>query len=84
MVKTRRFEFVGGGSYKFWQATVIGSSVSISYGHIGTEGQSQVKGFHNQDEAQKFADKQIKAKLAKGYLELCSSDEGGTSATATA
>ena len=84
MVKTRRFEFVGGGSYKFWHLSLIGSSVSICFGRIGTAGQSQVKGFHDEAEAQKFADKQIKAKLAKGYLELASCDGGETPASAIA
>lgn len=67
---TRRFEMIGGGAFKFWEATVAGRSVSIRFGRIGTNGQSQTRSFHSDEEAKKYADKQCAAKAAKGYLEL--------------
>ena len=36
---TRRFEFVGGNSAKFWEVTHAGMEVTISFGRIGTIGQ---------------------------------------------
>lgn len=70
MITTRRFEYIGGTSAKFWTATVAARTVSIRFGRIGTNGQSQTKSFQSDEEAQKFAEKQCAAKAAKGYLEL--------------
>ena len=70
MITTRHFEYIGGTSAKFWQVTVAARSVSIRYGRIGTNGQSQTKSFQSEAEAQRFAEKQCSAKAAKGYLEL--------------
>lgn len=39
----RYFEFVGGTSAKFWEISTGGSEVSVRFGRIGTEGQTQVK-----------------------------------------
>ncbi len=67
---TRRFEMIAGGSFKFWEVTVTGCSVSVRYGRIGTNGQSQTTSFHTEDEAQRHAEKLISSKIAKGYAEL--------------
>ena len=40
---TRRFEFIGGTSAKFWEVGVTGASVTVRYGRLGTQGQSQIK-----------------------------------------
>ena len=48
---------------------VSGSEVTIRFGRIGTEGQTQVKTLADADAAAKHAEKQINSKLAKGYLE---------------
>ena len=65
----RRFEFVQGGSNKFWQLTVQGTEVSVAYGRIGTTGQTNNKQFATTADALKHADKLIGAKTAKGYVE---------------
>ena len=57
-----------GTSAKFWQIEVVGSTHTVSYGKIGTTGQSKTKTFASDDECQKDANKLIKAKKAKGYV----------------
>ena len=65
----RRFEFVRGNSSKFWEASVSDCSVTISFGRIGTAGQSQTKEFASPVAAQQHADKMIAEKIKKGYVE---------------
>lgn len=67
---TRRFEFIEGSSRKFWEVSISGNNVTVRYGRIGTNGQSQTKSFTSPAAAAQHADKQIAAKLAKGYREL--------------
>ncbi len=69
---TRRFEFVGGNSAKFWQTTVVGNQVTVRYGRLGTDGQTQTKEFGSPESAQKHADSLIASKLKKGYVECVS------------
>ena len=66
----RRFEFIDGSSAKFYEVAVSGNEVSVTFGRIGTGGQTQTKQFANPIEAQQHAEKQIAQKLRKGYLEL--------------
>lgn len=66
----RRFEFVEGTSSKFWEISNGGNNVTVRYGRIGTNGQTQTKSFTGTAAAEQHADKQIAAKLAKGYREL--------------
>jgi predicted DNA-binding WGR domain protein len=65
----RYFEFVGGTSAKFWEIGTSGSDVTVRFGRIGTEGQTQVKNLADADAAAKHVEKLIASKLAKGYLE---------------
>ena len=67
---TRRFEFVEGTSSKFWGITNNNREVSVCYGRIGTNGQTQTKSFTSETAAAQHAEKQIASKLAKGYREL--------------
>jgi predicted DNA-binding WGR domain protein len=66
----RRFEFVDGKSFKFWDITVADCRVTVSYGRIGTSGQSQTKTFHDADEATRHVSKVAAAKVKKGYAEV--------------
>lgn len=52
---------------KFWRIEVIGSSCETKYGKIGANGQKQLKQFSDDAAAAAFADKQVKAKVKKGY-----------------
>ena len=67
---TRRFEFVEGGSDKFWELTINGSQVTVCFGRNGTVGQRESKTFADAAAAQKHADKKIGEKLKKGYREV--------------
>ena len=67
---TRHFEFVEGTSSKFWEVTMNDNAVTVRYGRIGTDGQTQTKSFGDNAAAQKHADKLIAAKVKKGYREV--------------
>jgi predicted DNA-binding WGR domain protein len=70
MAKTARtFEFNDGKSSKFWTINVSGNSYTVTYGRIGTNGQTTTKEFDSADACTKPADKVIKEKLGKGYVE---------------
>ena len=66
---SRRFEFVEGNSSKFWEVNQAGSSVTVCFGRIGTQGQTQTKSFTDQAAAQHHAEKLIAEKTKKGYVE---------------
>jgi predicted DNA-binding WGR domain protein len=66
---TRCFEFLGGGSRKFWEISQVGNSCTVRFGRIGTPGQTQTKTFANEARARREADSLIAEKLKKGYLE---------------
>jgi predicted DNA-binding WGR domain protein len=65
----RRLEFVDGTSRKFWQARLEGTDVVVSFGRIGTTGQSQRKQFTDIWHGQAEIDKLVAEKLRKGYLQ---------------
>jgi len=65
----RYFEFVGGTSVKFWEIRTNGSAVTVRYGRIGTDGQTQTKTLADPQAALRHAEKLIASKLAKGYRE---------------
>jgi predicted DNA-binding WGR domain protein len=67
---TRRFEFVGGNSAKFWQVSTTACEMTARWGRLGTDGQSQTKGFPSTEAAEKEADKLIGQKIKKGYQEV--------------
>ena len=66
---TRRFEFIGGTSAKFWEIEVNSTSVVVRYGRLGTSGQQQDKVFPDSAAASKHAEKLIAEKIGKGYSE---------------
>jgi predicted DNA-binding WGR domain protein len=72
----RYFEFSGedtgrgvANSAKFWEVTSNGSSLSIRFGKIGTNGQTTIKNFDTESAASAEAMKLIAAKVKKGYSE---------------
>ena len=66
---TRHFEYVDGGSSKFWEVSVSGCDVTVRFGRIGTQGQTQVKTLAEADAALRHAEKLIGEKTKKGYVE---------------
>jgi len=66
----RRFQFSEGNSNKFWEVAVDGSEVTVCFGRIGSQGQTNVKSFPDAAAARKHADKLIEEKTKKGYQEV--------------
>ncbi|MGB3439106.1 MAG: DUF4132 domain-containing protein [Actinophytocola sp.] len=65
----RRLEYIGGGSAKFWEGEVRGNDVVVSWGRIGTDGQSKRKEFGSAEAAAAFLAKQADDKIKKGYAD---------------
>ncbi|MFG2825006.1 WGR and DUF4132 domain-containing protein [Kitasatospora sp. NPDC048365] len=65
----RRWELVGDGSAKFWEAAVEGASVRVRYGRIGTGGREQVKELASDEAAGAHFAKLVAEKERKGYAE---------------
>jgi uncharacterized protein (TIGR02996 family) len=65
----RSFQFSDAKSHKFWTIDVQGSAFTVTYGKVGTAGQTQTKTFPSAEKAQAEADKLIREKTGKGYRE---------------
>jgi DNA ligase-1 len=65
----RHFEFIEGNSSKFWEVSVDGPEVTVRFGRIGTQGQTQTKPLPDSQSAARHAEKLIAEKLKKGYVE---------------
>jgi len=72
----RRFEYCDEKSNKFWEIEVIDKALTVTYGKIGTDGQSVTKKFKSADAALTEAEKQISEKTKKGYVEVISAPAG--------
>lgn len=57
----------GGGSHKFYEAVVDDKKLTIRYGRIGDQGQTQIKSFPSHDKALAEATKKLDEKRRKGY-----------------
>ena len=65
----RSFTFAEGTSNKFWNIDLQGKQFTVTFGKIGTNGQTQVKAFADGAAAQKEHDKLVAEKVKKGYTE---------------
>jgi len=65
----RVFVFQDFKSQKFWSVDVEGVNVTVNYGRLGTDGQTQVKTFDTPEKAQAQAERLIAEKTKKGYVE---------------
>jgi DNA ligase-1 len=66
----RRFEFTAGTSNKFWEVSSSGTDVTVRFGRIGAQGQTQMKSFSDAAAAAAHVAKLIGEKTAKGYREV--------------
>jgi len=66
----RQFELVEGTARRFWRIRQDGVDVTVSFGRIGTRGQTQVKPFADAPRAAREVEKLIAEKLKKGYVEV--------------
>lgn len=55
-------------SHKFWQIKVVGESYTVTFGKVGTEGQSRTKSFALAETAKEEAEYQIKSKMKKRVM----------------
>ena len=76
---SRQLVFSEGTSNKFWNIVLSGSTYTVTFGRVGTAGQTQTKEFDSDEKAKKEFDKLVASKLKKGYA-----DSGGSAPTATA
>ncbi|HSV48534.1 MAG TPA: DUF4011 domain-containing protein [Ramlibacter sp.] len=67
--ETRSFESTEGGARKFWRIAQAGVDVTVTFGRIGTRGQSQLKQFATEQRARQEVRKLVEEKLKKGYTE---------------
>jgi len=63
----RELDFVQGTSDKFYRVFTLGTTMVVQYGRNGTFGSISSKEFDTAAAATKAADKQVGAKMAKGY-----------------
>ena len=57
-------------SDKFWKIKVSGNTHTVTYGRTGSAGMSKTKSFEDESLARKDAEKLIKSKMKKGYVDL--------------
>ncbi len=65
----RTFQFSDAKSHKFWNIDVTDTSFTVTYGKIGTAGQTQIKDWPTAEKAQSEAEKLVREKTGKGYTE---------------
>jgi uncharacterized protein (TIGR02996 family) len=65
----RTFEFHDTKSHNFWTIDLRGSGVIVTQGKVGTSGKTQTKTFASAQKAQAAADKLVRDKIGKGYVE---------------
>ena len=61
-------------SNKFWEITLKGNQVITIFGRIGNKPQQIKKEFNSNDESKKYAEKKIKEKTNRGYIEKTKKD----------
>ena len=66
----RRFKFSDSTSNKFWEVEVKSKTLNVTFGKIGTKGQSKPKDFATPKKAKAEMEKLIKEKTGKGYVEV--------------
>ena len=66
----RRFKFSDSTSNKCWEVEVKGKPLNVTFGKIGTKGQSKPKDFATPEKAKAEMEKLIKEKTGKGYVEV--------------
>ena len=65
----RTFSYSDAKSHKFWTIDAHGTDFTVTYGKIGTAGQTAAKSFATAEKCQAEADKLVREKTGKGYVE---------------
>ncbi|MFD5828355.1 WGR domain-containing protein, partial [Lentzea sp. NPDC060358] len=84
----RRWELVSGSSAKFWEIGRTGTEVTVRFGRLDTNGQTQTKDLASTEAAEAHVAKLVADKEKKGYRAVTgasapSADSTATSSTAT-
>lgn len=79
----RELQFVDGKSRKFWVIVLKGKSHAVTFGRVGTSGQTRTKDFDTTQEAKKSYEKLVQQKLKKGYVDAKKSSSTKTAAKKT-
>ncbi len=66
----RRFEFHDDKSQKYWEIDQEGTTYTVHYGRIGTDGQTKTKSSDTEEKAAQEVEKLIASKVKKGYQEV--------------
>jgi cell wall assembly regulator SMI1/predicted DNA-binding WGR domain protein len=72
----RRLTCTEGNANKFWEAGASGRTLTVSWGKIGTAGQTKTKSFKDAASAQKELEKLVREKLGKGYRQARAAESG--------
>ena len=81
----RKLIYMDAKSSKFWNISQAGDTYTVTYGRTGSAGQESVKSFATEALAVKDAEKLIKEKLGKGYVDASEpATDGGLLAAAFA
>lgn len=73
----RELIYMDAKSSKFWTIELQGAGHTVTYGRIGSAGQTSSKSFASEEAARKDFDKLVKEKLSKGYVEKAGQETGG-------
>jgi uncharacterized protein (TIGR02996 family) len=65
----RTFVYTDDKSNKFWNIDLQGSCFTVTFGKVGSKGQTQTKAFPDEEQARKAYDKLVAEKVGKGYVE---------------
>lgn len=84
MAVTTYLERSEGQEHKFYEVTVDGADLTIRYGRIGTDGQTQRKTLPDSAQAQAEADKKLAEKRKKGYADAVKGQTAKKSVAETA
>jgi uncharacterized protein (TIGR02996 family) len=68
----RMFVYTDEKSNKFWNIDLQGDRFTLTFGRVGSKGQTQTKDFPDAQQARKAHDKLVAEKLGKGYVETTS------------
>ena len=64
------FEYTDAVSNKFWEINLKKNQIIITFGRIGIKNPvCQLKKFDSNEEAKKYAERKIREKTNKGYIE---------------
>ena len=74
----RKLIYMDAKSSKFWNIRQEGDSHTVTYGRTGSAGQTSAKSFASEALAVKDAEKLIREKLGKGYVEASDSPQDGS------